>query len=70
MVSSKKTKKRVFRSFSVNNEVIDFSEGAMDLHTSSYKEILTGKGFGLQITEPSVKLVKALNNQPIVEVVK
>ena len=66
----RKAEKRVFRSFSINNEVIDFSEGAMDLHTSSYNEILTGKGFGLQITEPSVKLVEALKNQPVVELAK
>lgn len=63
----RKAEKRVFRSFSINDELIDFSEGAMDLHTSSYNEILTGKGFGLQITEPSVKLVEALKNQPVVE---
>ena len=66
----RKAEKRVFRSFSINNELIDFSEGAMDLHTSSYNEILTGKGFGLQITEPSVKLVEALKNHTVVAITK
>lgn len=65
-VSVKKANKRVFRSFSINNRSVDFSEGAMDLHTASYNEILAGKGFTLQATEPSVKLVEVLKNQPVV----
>ncbi len=62
--------KRVYRSFSINNSLIDFSEGAMDLHTASYNEILAGKGFNLQTTEPSVKLVEVLKDQPVVALAK
>jgi len=63
----KKANKRVFRSFSINNTSVDFSEGALSLHTASYKEILSGNGFSLLTTEPSVKLVEVLKNQPVVE---
>jgi len=66
----RKAEKRVFRSFSINDELIDFSEGAMSLHTTSYQQILKGNGFCLQTTEPSVKLVEALKNQLVVALAK
>lgn len=62
--TAKATGKRVFRSFAINGELVDFSEGANSLHTASYQEILAGRGFSLEITQPSVLLVNRLMEQP------
>jgi len=61
----KESGKRVFRSLTINDEIIDFSEGALSLHTASYQEILAGRGFSLGITEPSVQLVSAIKEQSL-----
>ena len=56
------TGKRTFRSISVEGEEIEFSEGFGDLHTLSYKEILAGKGFGLEEARQSVETVYLIRN--------
>jgi UDP-N-acetyl-2-amino-2-deoxyglucuronate dehydrogenase len=64
--SVKKTGKRTFRSITVDGEEIEFSEGFTDLHTLSYKEILSGRGFGLQEARQSVETAYAIrNSKPI-----
>jgi len=54
--------KTTFRSIEVDGEEFEFSEGFTDLHTTVYKEILDGKGFGLEDARPSVNLVYELRN--------
>jgi UDP-N-acetyl-2-amino-2-deoxyglucuronate dehydrogenase len=54
--------KRTFRSITVNGEEIEFSEGFTDLHTLSYKEILSGKGFGLKDARQSVETAYIIRN--------
>jgi UDP-N-acetyl-2-amino-2-deoxyglucuronate dehydrogenase len=54
--------KRTFRSITVNGEEIEFSEGFSELHTLSYKEILAGKGFGLEDARQSVETVYIIRN--------
>jgi len=53
---------RTFRSILVDNEEVEFSEGFTDLHTKSYKEILTGSGFGLEDARPSIEMVHQIRN--------
>lgn len=48
---------RTFRSITVDEEAIEFSEGFTDLHTLSYQEILAGRGFGLEEAANSISLV-------------
>ncbi|MBL7709680.1 MAG: oxidoreductase, partial [Chitinophagaceae bacterium] len=60
--SVRKDQKRIFRSLRIDNEEIDFSEGLMSLHTASYEAILAGKGFCLETTGPSVRLVTDIRN--------
>ncbi len=48
--------KRTFRSLKMNGREIEFSDGFTDLHTTSYLEILKGKGFGLEEARPSIEL--------------
>jgi UDP-N-acetyl-2-amino-2-deoxyglucuronate dehydrogenase len=58
----KKTGQRTFRSISVNGEEIEFSEGFTDLHTQSYNEILSGRGFGLTEAQQSVETAFTIRN--------
>ena len=54
--------KRTFRSIMIEGEEIEFSEGFGELHTESYKEILNGKGFGLQDARQSVITAFTIRN--------
>jgi UDP-N-acetyl-2-amino-2-deoxyglucuronate dehydrogenase len=54
--------KRTFRSITVDGEAFEFSEGFTELHTHSYEEILKGKGFLLEETIPSIRLVHQIRN--------
>jgi UDP-N-acetyl-2-amino-2-deoxyglucuronate dehydrogenase len=49
-------KKPTFRSITVNEEEIQFSEGFTDLHTKVYERTLAGNGFGIKEARPSIKL--------------
>lgn len=48
--------KRTYRLLQMNGNEVEFSEGFTDLHTTSYQEILNGRGFGLQEARPSIEL--------------
>ena len=48
---------RTFRSITVQGEELEFSEGFTDLHTTSYKEILNGNGYGIQETRQAIEIV-------------
>ncbi|HUX96880.1 MAG TPA: Gfo/Idh/MocA family oxidoreductase [Bacteroidales bacterium] len=54
--------KRTFRSITVDGEEIEFSEGFTDLHTHTYKEILEGRGFGINEARQSVETVYTIRN--------
>lgn len=49
--------KRTFRSITVDGTEFEFSEGFADLHTRSYEEIVSGRGFGIDEIRPSTELV-------------
>ena len=59
--------KPAYRSLTMNGREIEFSEGFTELHTTAYKEILAGRGFGLADAKPSVELVYALRSANIVQ---
>ena len=56
---------RTFRSITVNNEELEFSQGFTELHTESYKEILNGNGFGLDDAKQSIEIVHEIRNSAI-----
>jgi UDP-N-acetyl-2-amino-2-deoxyglucuronate dehydrogenase len=58
----KKNNKRTHRLILLDGEEIEFSEGFTDLHTIVYKEILAGKGFGLEDALPSIVLAHDIRN--------
>lgn len=53
---------RTFRSITIENQELEFSEGFTDLHTSSYKGILAGNGFGLSDAKKSIQTVYSIRN--------
>lgn len=53
---------RTYRSIKLENQEIEFSDGFTDLHTESYKQILTGNGFGLQDARNSINMVYDIRN--------
>jgi len=53
---------RTFRSIVVEGDEIEFSEGFTDLHTATYREIIEGRGFGLDQARQSVNTVYTIRN--------
>lgn len=53
---------RTFRSITIENEELEFSEGFTDLHTHSYRGILEGNGFGLGDAKQSIQTVYNIRN--------
>ena len=60
-------RKTTFRSITVDGEEFEFSGGFADLHTAIYREILTGRGFGIEDSRPSIDLVYDLGKSAPVQ---
>jgi UDP-N-acetyl-2-amino-2-deoxyglucuronate dehydrogenase len=54
---------RTYRSLTMDNHEIEFSEGFTDLHTLSYRDIFEGRGFGLQEAGHAVQIVHDIREQ-------
>jgi UDP-N-acetyl-2-amino-2-deoxyglucuronate dehydrogenase len=54
--------KTTYRSITVDGKEFEFSGGFADLHTVIYREILAGRGFGIEDSRPSIDLVHKLRN--------
>ena len=54
-----------YRSITVDGKEIEFSEGFTELHNDSYREILNGNGFGIEVLRPSIELVTNIRTAPI-----
>tara|TARA_B100000795_G_scaffold173512_1_gene130856 strand:+ start:8727 stop:9689 length:963 start_codon:yes stop_codon:yes gene_type:complete len=52
-----------FRSIKVDQAEIEFSSGFTDLHTESYKQIIAGKGFGIDDARTSIEIVHDIRSQ-------
>lgn len=53
-------KKPTYRSIDVSGEQLEFSEGFTDLHTTSYQEILAGRGYGLTDARHCIETVNVI----------
>lgn len=51
-----------FRSITVDQNEIEFSQGFKDLHTQSYEKILCNNGFGIDDARPSIEMVHRIRN--------
>ena len=56
---------RAFRSIVVDGEEVEYSDGFTELHTLTYKEILAGRGFGLNDARQSVDIAYNIRNAKI-----
>ena len=54
--------KRVCRRLVIDGKEFEFSEGFTDLHTESYRRILSNEGFGLQDVRPCIEIVSQIRN--------
>ena len=54
--------KRTFRSIQIEGKELEFSEGFTDLHTRSYEEILSGKGFRIGETKTAIEIVHEIRH--------
>lgn len=57
--------KTTFRSITVDDDEVEFSEGFTDLHTRSYEEIIAGRGFGLEAVRASIEIVSTFRSLPL-----
>ena len=62
---AKKNGKTTYRSLKINGEEFEFSENFIDLHTIVYKDILSGKGFGIEDVRASIGLVHEIRNYKV-----
>ena len=49
--------KRTYRSINIDGEELEFSDGFTDLHTLSYRDILTGGGFRIGEARTAIDIV-------------
>jgi len=56
------TGKRTYRSLMMGGREIEFSDGFTDLHTEMYREIISGRGFGLTDARQSINIVCNIRN--------
>ncbi|MCE5981337.1 UDP-N-acetyl-2-amino-2-deoxy-D-glucuronate oxidase [Pseudomonas sp. LF19] len=61
-----KGKKPTYRSITVDGEEMEFSEGFTDLHTTSYQEILAGRGYGIEDARHCVETVEVIRSASVV----
>ena len=59
---SVKGQKTTYRSITMDGEEVEFSEGFTDLHTVSYREILAGRGYGLEDARHCVETVNVIRS--------
>ena len=55
--ATKAAGKNAYRSLTVDDEVLEFSDGFGGLHTRSYEEIIGGRGVSLVETKKVIELV-------------
>lgn len=58
-------KKSTYRNIDISGEQLEFSEGFTDLHTTSYQEILAGRGYGLSDARHCIETVNVIRSAPI-----
>lgn len=56
---------RTYRSIKIDNEELEFSGGFTDLHTLVYKDILSGKGYGLNDSRAAIEIVEKIRSQRV-----
>lgn len=60
-----KGKKTTYRNIDISGEQLEFSEGFTDLHTTSYREILAGRGYGLADARHCIETVNVIRSADV-----
>ena len=55
-----KGKNSTYRNINIGGEQLEFSDGFTDLHTTSYQEILAGRGYGLEDARHCIETVNII----------
>jgi UDP-N-acetyl-2-amino-2-deoxyglucuronate dehydrogenase len=55
-------KQRTYRSIIIEGEELEFSNGFTDLHTKVYKDIIDGKGYGVEDAKEAIQIVHDIRN--------
>lgn len=58
---------RTYRSITIDNEELEFSNGFTELHTKSYQKILLNEGFGVDEVKNSIEIVHDIRNKAILQ---
>lgn len=56
---------RTFRSIRVDGDEVEFSDGFTDLHTATYRDILSGGGYGMSESRPAIQLVHDIRHAKV-----
>ena len=51
-----------YRSITIDHEELEFSTGFTELHTTSYQEIISGKGYGLEAPRQAIEIVHEIRH--------
>ncbi len=57
-----KSGQRAYRNITIDGDSLEFTNGFTDLHTVAYREILEGRGFGIDEATESLKIVNKILN--------
>lgn len=60
-----KGRKPTYRNIDIGGVQLEFSEGFTDLHTTSYREILEGRGYGLSDARHCIETVASIRSAPV-----
>ena len=66
-IAVKEKNQRTFRTITIDDEDLEFSEGFTELHTKSYQKILLNEGFGLEAVRSSIEIVHDIRNKEIIQ---
>jgi UDP-N-acetyl-2-amino-2-deoxyglucuronate dehydrogenase len=61
-IKQNKIDNKAYRSITIDDEEIEFSDGFEDLHTQSYQNILNGHGFTMKDALPSIEIVSTIRH--------
>ncbi len=64
-IEAKDAGKRTYRSIKIEDEELEFSNGFTDLHTLSYRKILSGHGYGLEDARAAIEVVHDIRTSKI-----
>ncbi len=56
---------RAYRPITIDDQAFEFTSGFEDLHDESYREILSGRGYGLELVRPSIEIVSKLRTMAV-----